>query len=218
MAIQTHEQHSGRKVMSVSRLTTRVLTKLNNDPRVSALESRLQYHWGLYLWRCSDVVEILEEAGKFRVPMWNKTITYYPDFQIVLSSGAVVYLEIKPKREAEKEEIKVKHKAIGEYLNKQGYQFFVLTEEELPLSNVGVANTCRLKLVHTTRRRTLEELCALLPKQKTTFGELSKKLGWEVVMEMMAAQLLGFDWNREIKETTELTYMEGDRDVQFISA
>lgn len=219
MLTKTHDRHSGRKVMSISRLTVRTLAKQGKGSNLQGLESMLQYNWSLYLWMCRNVADLKEEADKFEIPMEDETFTYYPDFRMVLVTGEIFYLEIKPMRFAKKDEIQARHNAIKEYMNNKGYQFLVLTEEDLPLNQVGISNLRRLKWFEIARTRELEALRRLLPNSATTFGKLCSQLGnAAIVMEMMATQLLRFDLNSIINDQTFLTISGDDDYVQFTCA
>lgn len=219
MALPTHHRHSGRKIMSVSRQTVRILSKMERDQNPQGLESTLQYYWGLFLWACKNVVEVQEEADKFKVPHLDTTIIYHPDYRIVLDDGQVIYLEIKPKRCAEKPVTKERLRSIKQYLAQRGFGFLVLTEAELPVCHVGISNLRRLKWFALGSKRDESDLVKHLPASPMTFSQLSSKTGDpRIVMEMMAAQLLAFDLNRPINQSTLLTTSKENDHVEFTFA
>lgn len=97
--------------------------------RMIAWESQLERR-ACYLFEFSlEVNAFREQPKQFHVPFEGNIRKYTPDFELILDSGEIVYVEIKPLG-------KLRHllsyfNAIDQELGQLGYQLWVMTEEEL---------------------------------------------------------------------------------------
>ena len=111
---------------------------------------------------------------------------YTPDFELVLTSGELLYVEIKPVNKLENEELKSQLKSISNFWETQGYAFVVITDKELnqPVlqSNLKLLRSylrieCDAKLIQISHHwliqqinPTLADLIAYLDSPKKTFA------------------------------------------------
>jgi len=173
---------------------------------VHGYESLLQASWALVFDFDHKIESFYEEPMKVKVMGASKEFKYYPDFKVLLEDGSTEFIEIKPYRISEKEKILNKHHAIEEYFNEIGHRFRVLTEKDLNLTQLQLANLRRIRLFALSGKTPLEELKRLAPTKPTTFAALEKKAGsGKVVMELLGRQLARFDLNKKITDKTEIT-------------
>jgi hypothetical protein len=95
----------------------------------------------------------------------RKWIRYTADAVIIIN-GHAIFIEIKYKKDANKEDLTVKHALLKQHFNKKGQYFLVLTEEDIRAGH-RESNLCYLQpaLSHPSP---IEELKALLSLTKKT--------------------------------------------------
>ena len=99
--------------------------------RMIAWESQLERR-ACYLFEFSSgVVSFREQPIKFFIPFLGQIKRYTPDFELILESGEVCYVEIKPKLKLEHAENKSFFEAVSKELKNSGYLYIIITEEEL---------------------------------------------------------------------------------------
>lgn len=99
--------------------------------RMIAWESQLERR-ACYLFEFSSGVKSFrEQPTTFKVPFYDRVRRYTPDFELILAMGEIVYVEIKPANKLEDKEVLVFYNNISIQLNRQGYQFIVITDNEL---------------------------------------------------------------------------------------
>ncbi|AJZ58250.1 hypothetical protein OI25_1448 [Paraburkholderia fungorum] len=88
----------------------------------------------LYLFEASPlVVSYKEQPEKIRYPDGRRLRRYTPDFELSLSNGSSVIVEVKPKQNADRPDIRRKLNAIADFYLRQGREFVVLTDVHIRL-------------------------------------------------------------------------------------
>lgn len=99
--------------------------------RMIAWESQLERR-ACYLFEFSrGVKSFREQPITFRVPFSDRVKRYTPDFELILGTGEIVYVEIKPENKLKDLEILSFYNNISIQLNRESYQFIVITDKEL---------------------------------------------------------------------------------------
>jgi len=209
-------KHSGRNLLSRSKLTDRSLVRSSKTGRVNGYESILQSNWGLAFDWDKKITDFYEEPIKLKITGSLGSFKYFPDFEVINDDGSIDYVEIKPSRYAEKPKTKRKHEEIGEYLNEQGFGFRVLTEKDLGLTQIHISNMRRLKWFAISGKTPLEELQSLSPQGVTTIEELQNKSDSpQQVMELLGRQMAFVDLSKPIMANTEIRKIKESDYVGF---
>jgi hypothetical protein len=216
MVMEKNGKHSGRKLITRSKLTERSLARSSKTGRVHGYESLHQTNWGLALDWDRKVTDFYEEPIKLTISDAGGTFKYYPDFEVVKTDGSIDYVEIKPFRFAIKPKTARKHELIGEHLNEQGYGFRVLTEKDLGLTQIQISNMRRLRWFAISGRTRLSELKSLAPQGPTTVEELERQCGSrDQVMELLGRQLAFVDLSQLIMANTTIRKIQESDYVDF---
>ena len=123
----------------------------------SRKNGRMVHHEGLleldaiYLFEASPrVVSYREQPRTILFPDGPRLRRYTPDFELTLSNGGLVLVEVKPCRSLLDDEVRHKLEKVTAYLQRSGQSFVLLTDEGLR-SEPRQANLRRL--YHQTPRR-----------------------------------------------------------------
>lgn len=113
----------------------------------SRKNGRMVHHEGLleldaiYLFEtASRIKRYREQPATYHYPDGAKLRRYTPDFELVLNTGEVVIIEVKPLVSLEHEDVRHKIECISNYMRNSGIAFLVLTDgvirQEPRLSNL----------------------------------------------------------------------------------
>jgi len=102
--------------------------KLN---RLVQFESLLERDAIQLFENAKDVIHFREQPTIIYYHIDSEQKKYYPDFELQLSDGQVVHVEIKPSIKLSRLEIAKKYRAINMHYSTRGEYFALLTEKEL---------------------------------------------------------------------------------------
>lgn len=101
----------------------------------SRKNGRMVHHEGLleleaiYLFETSPlIVRYREQPATIHYPDGARLRRYTPDFELVLASGLVVLIEVKPVRSLQDEEVRHKLDRVAEHMQRSTTPFIVLTD------------------------------------------------------------------------------------------
>lgn len=104
----------------------------------SRKNGRMVQHEGLleldaiYLFETSPrIVRYREQPRKINYPDGERLRHYTPDFELVLLTGEVVLIEVKPAEKFRNEEIQHKFDRIKSHMHRLGLAFVILTDEHI---------------------------------------------------------------------------------------
>lgn len=104
----------------------------------SRKNGRMVHHEGLleldaiYLFEASPrVVRYREQPAKIRYPDGAKLRRYTPDFELVLLTGEIVLVEVKPSFSLVDDDVRHKLDCVGTHLRRSSTSFVILTEKNL---------------------------------------------------------------------------------------
>jgi TnsA endonuclease N terminal len=87
-----------------------------------------------YLFEMSPrIVRYGEQAERIHYPDGAKLRRYTPDFELVLVTGEIILIEVKPNYFLQKEKTRHKFNCISEHFARLGKPFVILTEDTLRL-------------------------------------------------------------------------------------
>lgn len=99
---------------------------------------RMVHHEGLleldaiYLFETSPLVaSYREQPPTLTYPDGDRLRRYTPDFELTLSSGEVMLIEVKPSRSLQNPEVRHKLTCVAQHLQRSGQAFVVLEEDRL---------------------------------------------------------------------------------------
>lgn len=102
----------------------------------SRKNGRMVHHEGLleldaiYLFETSPrIVRYREQPLQIRYPDGARLRRYTPDFELVLTTGEIVLIEVKPMRSLKYEEVRHKLDCIAAHLNRTSEAFIILTDD-----------------------------------------------------------------------------------------
>lgn len=152
----------------------------------SRKNGRMVQHEGLleldaiYLFETHPgIVAYREQPLTLRYPDGSRLRRYTPDFELVLASGEVVLVEIKPTRSLADAEVRHKLDCVEQHLRREGRQFVVLSDQHLRreprLSNLRELyhRTPRIPPTLAAARQAIEHIAAALP---LTLGDARRAL------------------------------------------
>ena len=142
----------------------------------SRKNGRMVHHEGLleldaiYLFETSPkILRYREQLAPIHYPDGARLRRYTPDFELVLYTGEVVVVEVKPSRSLADEEIGHKVSCIQGYYQRLGHPFVVLTEKTLRQeprqSNLRwlYHQTSRIPPTYSAIRMAVEDIYTQLP-------------------------------------------------------
>lgn len=176
-----------------------------------------------------DVVLLLEyspgvlsyQEQPVLINYWDgeKIRAYFPDFEVLLSDGSRVHLEIKPSKKLRNLKIAEKYRAIATYYNQTAIQFRIVTKLECRREPLR-SNLRRLSYLGTKLTAdvlpTHAELIRRLGQIPITLAASERILGAKVAHCLLAQGLLSCDLTAEIKPDTLVFVQEGDRHAALL--
>lgn len=199
-----------RNVTQRTRTTVRYKVPSPKNGRVIAGESGLERDLILRLEFAPNVVAFEEQPARFKIPGTPKDFHTTPDIAVTLDSGEIHYVEVKYARTAKKHSEKLN--AIRKHLASKDIEYRVMTELNIRRSQAVLDNCLYLTGFKGQSIGRLSELRKLIPEYSTTVQELSRKAGSVFpVMEMIAHQLVFFDFNQPLRVDSRIRpLLKGD--------
>lgn len=129
-----------RKVISPSGGIVRGKFPSRKNGRMVHHEGLLELH-AIYLFETSHrIVRYREQPTTIRYPDGAKLRRYTPDFELVLITGEIILIEVKPIRSLDHDEVRHKLDRVGEHMRRAATPFVILTDnvirQEPRLSNL----------------------------------------------------------------------------------
>lgn len=170
----------------------------------------------------ADAVRLLEfSSGVFsyqeqpaHVLYWDgeKMRDYFPDFQLTLTDGRIVYLEVKRSEELATAVLENKFSAIARHYAESGRCFRIATEKEIRKEPLQT----NLRRLFRFRRQIPESLPTFAWLEQTLghmpvrLSEAEKILGLQMTWRSLACGLLGCDLNKAITPQTQICISQGE--------
>lgn len=98
-----------------------------------AWESLLERDAILLFEFSSGVVSYQEQPELITYYINGEPFSYYPDFELILSSGEILHVEVKPYAKLKKKKLQEKMNAIELHYKGAGRHLFLLTDREIRL-------------------------------------------------------------------------------------
>lgn len=154
----------------------------------------------LYLFEfCPLVADIREQPFKFHYTLAGKVRRYTPDFELTMSDGSFLVIEVKPGRSLAKPEVQEKLSAIYEAMERQGRHFKVLSDAEIrvkALQDNLKRLHCHLQSPVTLEQRHLLRQFIQLHEglASVPISDLARYMGsWHEVLRLVAHGVVGID-------------------------
>lgn len=203
-----------RDVTKRTKNTVRYLVPSPKNGRVIQCESTLERDMILRLEFAPNVVSFEEQATRIRVPFLPKSFNTIPDFEVVLDTGEIIYIEVKYKNAVMKRIDRLS--AAAKHLEDIGFEYHVMTEKEIRPCQTMLHNLLYLKPFKERSANSIEDLKAAAPRKPTTFAQLAERLGKNTVVEMIAHQLVFIDLYQLIQSNSVIRPIsDGDYDYLY---
>jgi hypothetical protein len=169
----------------------------------SLLEESAIYHFEFG----SRIARYREQPEKTEFWAEGERQVYFPDFELEMTDGEVVYVEVKPETKLKNPFLKRRLEHIAEHYRQRGYRFVVLTDKQLKQEPL-LSNLKQLIYHHRWKRNNQElyaamEALTLLPAN--TVEGIKAVLGNEQdVYRLLATGLYVCDLSRPIEGNTEI--------------
>lgn len=186
--------------------------------RMVAWESLLERDAILLLEFSLGVVTYQEQPTVIQYIEDEKQRNYYPDFELVLTDGTLVHLEVKPTSELEKPAVASRFRAIAAHYFHRQQDFRIVTEENIRreplLSNVQtLAYLAGRPAAHSLNTTILLREFGSSP---LPFDAFTEWLGRDVVLQLISASLLTCDLNHPLDSSALLTVVTGDEHASIL--
>lgn len=171
----------------------------------------LEFSWGVASYKEQPVLVQYFEGEKAR--------DYYPDFEVVLASGEIVHVEVKPATKLEKPDIKAKFVAIAtHYRNQRKQAFRIVTESELEreplLSNVKTLAYLAGRSGDSLPKP--QELIKSLGSEPMPFRVMEAALGRETVLRLLSQGMATCDLTQVLAGDTLVALGKGERHATYL--
>lgn len=169
----------------------------------SQLEQKACYHFEF----CSRVILYREQPETLYLPDGERMYRYTPDFELVLSDGQIAFVEIKPLSKLFAKSIYERLQLADNFLKEKGYQFIVITDEELNYSirNRNFSILRSYLKIHLSDRIIQEANLWLLSEPYPTVEKLSHFVGLQSIsFALIAQQHIGFDFHQPLNNDSEI--------------
>jgi len=176
----------------------------------SQLEQKACYHFEF----SPAVVSFREQPLTLSFPTQKGLSKYTPDFELTLHNGEICYVEVKPSSKLRSSQVMERLQLAHRFLAEKGYNFLVLTDEELNFPN-RIRNFAILRpyLRFEIPVQILEQAKAWMSYTcDPTLEAISGFLGLQSTAFALLAQLyIGFDFDKPLCSTSSLfTPVNGD--------
>jgi hypothetical protein len=169
----------------------------------SLLEESAIYHFEF----SAQIASYQEQPEKTEFWVEGKRQIYFPDFELMMVDGEVVYVEVKPEAKLKDPVLKKRLEDIAEHYRQRGYRFVVLTDKQLKQEPL-LGNLKQLIYHHRWERddqelRAAMEALTLLPAH-TVDGFKAVLGNVQDVYRLLATGFYVCDLSRPIEGSTEI--------------
>jgi len=182
---------------------------------VVAYESLLEND-AMYLFEHSPGVKSFREQPELIMYEYQgKMHKYYPDFEVILNSGNVLHVEVKPKTKLQQQTLLMTFKAIAQRYESHPASFLILTEDEIrkePLhSNLKLIDQC--KKIHGKRNHTVSEITTFIREHRhVTVSQIMDKFGKKLALNLLAEHQISCDIHLPLSSENNFVTLEKEAD------
>lgn len=205
-----------RKVITPSRRTVRfIVPSPKNDGRGIECESTLEHDFQLLTEFSRGVAEVHEQQ-RWEILADDGSFVTFVDFKVILQSGEIEYHEVKPLNKRLDPEVNKRLEASREHLKKEGYPFFVASEDTIRRSQQLLNNLTLLRRFKQGDANYVRSLHQDIPRSLSTVKELVRVVGNNSkAVAMIAWQLVHCDLTAKLNDDIAVRHME-DGDHAFL--
>ncbi|MGX9937777.1 TnsA endonuclease N-terminal domain-containing protein [Advenella kashmirensis] len=166
------------------------------------------------------IIHYREQPYKVKYPRDGKLRTYTPDFELLISNGETLLVEIKHSEFMRRPENKTKYQVIADWLLFEQTHYTIITEQELRveprLGNLRYIYRQLSKKQHT-RTRLKIILSSLNEYEQTTVGRLNIAVAKYqlTAFDFLAAGMVSCSLDEPISNSTALTRFEENENGWF---
>lgn len=207
-----------RKVVTPSGRKVRGYFPSKKMGRMVAWESQIELDAILLFEFSPGVAAFQEQPEKIQYYVDGEQFTYFPDFEVVLTHGETIHVEVKPASKLKKLELRNRLENIAMHYAKQSRKFRVLTDKEIRVE----PRLSNLKLL-TYHRKENDSDGSNFPEWINQFSMLPARTiaGATAVLgnvgkvyRLLAAGYLHCDLNKPIAPDSAITFSrKGEQNV-----
>lgn len=166
------------------------------------------------------IIHYREQPYKVKYPREGKLRTYTPDFELLLSSGETLLVEIKHSEFMRRLENEIKYQVIADWLLSEQTHYTIITEQELRveprLGNLRYIYR-QLSKKKLTRTRLQIIISSLGAYELSTIGRLNVAVAVYqlTAFDFLAAGMVSCCLDEPISNSTALTRLEENENVWF---
>lgn len=170
----------------------------------------------IYLFEHSQGVKAYQEQPELIMYEYEGRMRkYYPDFEVVLNSGKVLHIEVKPKAKLLERALLLKFKAIAQRYENHPASLLILTEDEIrkePLhTNLKLIDRC--KKLHGKPSHTQSDIKQFISsQQQISFSQLAEKFGKQLILNLIAEYQLVCDLDMPLMATCNYVNLAKEAD------
>lgn len=190
--------------------------------RQIAWESQLEKR-ACFLFEFSSVVQSYKEQPvTISYPYTDQSLMckYTPDFELILTNGDSIYVEVKPASKLANIELINRLCHISEHFKSNQHHFLVLTDEELnqPIRQRNLA-FLRPHLLPKCKQQLVEQAKSWLDKQNNSVLEgLIAFIGMNEAYSLIAQGYISIDLDKTISKSTPITFqLENDDETSLFT-
>lgn len=167
----------------------------------SRKNGRMVHHEGLleldaiYLFEASPrIVRYREQPPTICYPDGHRLRRYTPDFELVLQTGELIWVEVKPTRSLQSEEVRHKLDCVAAHMRRSAMPFLILTDiairQEPRLSNIRrlYHHAARVPPTLAAVKVAVERYCDCFPMSLTKATALFSECGLDPFSVLLAGQ------------------------------
>lgn len=164
--------------------------------RMIAWESQLERR-ACYLFEfCKGIEAFREQPIRLHILFNDVMRRYTPDFELILQTGEIWYVEIKPANKLQDLVLLAFYQAVTKELASKGYQFVIVTDQELnhPIRENNLVLLRRYQGIYLPKELITKVAYWLSKKAISDLSELVKYLGsYQMAYSLLAQGHLSFN-------------------------
>ena len=207
-----------KELKSRSRITHRSSVPSRKSRIPLSCESPNEKDFVLIMEFSTNVVEIRAQPQTFKFEDNGCTYRYTPDFEVTITCGTRVLVEIKGTRFIDQTKEREKLAIVRNFFEKNGREFHILVGSGVGDDQTLLSNIRHLKRYRTRTQNRMEYISAHIPDRPMTIKQLQAKIACTldedqaqiVCTELIANQLVWCDLRKEIRLTSIVQPMGSD--------
>ncbi len=196
-----NRRRRARELISRSRSTFRYIVVSPKNQTEIHCESVLEKKFTLLLEYSRAVIRYTEQPQRFEIEVGDELFFHYPDFELEMSDGSIVYAEVKSRQGLAKPGIAERLALAKTFFEARGFDYLIISNDDLNARRMMLKNLAHLKRFRTCKPDIKSHLESMVPSRQMTFGQLASDLDVLTAWELVANQLVYCNYSELINDT-----------------